>query len=77
LHRTVQAKRKLLEKNFINFRFDEFKKEQMMAKLQLEENEIMNGGSFSSPYKIPNQKTRDQGMWKSIKVYTPKFVTKF
>lgn len=27
LHRTIQAKRKLLEKNFINFRFDEFKKD--------------------------------------------------
>ena len=39
LHRTVQAKRKLLEKNFINFRFDEFKKEQLMAKQQLEEDD--------------------------------------
>lgn len=43
LHRTVQAKRKLLEKNFINFRFDEFKKEQLRAKLQLEEDERQMG----------------------------------
>ena len=25
LHKTVEAKRKLLERNFINFRFDEYK----------------------------------------------------
>lgn len=50
LHKTVQAKRKLLEKNFINFRFDEFKKEQLRAKLQLEEHErqMGNGGNTSN-----------------------------
>lgn len=53
LHRTVQAKRKLLEKNFINFRFDEFKKEQLKAKQLLEENEIVRG--VPSPSKMPPQ----------------------
>ncbi len=35
LHKTVEAKRKLLERNFINFRFDEYKNPQ--AANQLEE----------------------------------------
>jgi hypothetical protein len=78
LHRTIQAKRKLLEKNFINFRFDEFKKEQLMAKLQLEEDERERGNSGINPYMIPTMtKGRDQGMWKSIQVYTPKQIPKF
>ena len=79
LHRTVQAKRKLLEKNFINFRFDEFKKEQLMAKQQLEEDDRERAQYVGvNPYLIPTMmKGRDQGMWKSIQVYTPKQVTKF
>jgi hypothetical protein len=78
LHRTIQAKRKLLEKNFINFRFDEFKKEQLMAKLQLEEDERERGNSGINPYMVPTMtKGRDQGMWKSIQVYTPKQIPKF
>ncbi len=78
LHRTVQAKRKLLEKNFINFRFDEFKKEQLRAKLQLEEDERQMGNGSNPSYLMSNvMKGRDQGMWKSIQVYTPKKVAKF
>lgn len=79
LHRTVQAKRKLLEKNFINFRFDEFKREQLRAKQQLEEDERERGYTGGvNPYLIPTMmKGRDQGMWKSIQVYTPKQVPKF
>jgi hypothetical protein len=37
LNRTIHAKRRLLEKNFINFRFDEFKKGQQKVVRQLEE----------------------------------------
>jgi 3-dehydroquinate dehydratase len=37
LNKTINAKRRLLEKNFINFRFDEFKKGQQQVMNQLEE----------------------------------------
>jgi hypothetical protein len=34
LHKTVEAKRKLLERNFINFRFDEYKNPQAVNQLE-------------------------------------------
>jgi hypothetical protein len=37
LNKTVEAKRKLLEKNFINFRFDEYRRSLQKAKEELEE----------------------------------------
>lgn len=70
LDRTIAAKRRLLEKNFINFRFDEFKANKISAFRQLEEFNQKKKRNLSISKNIENHHL-NYGMWKSIEVYTP------
>ncbi|TNV73030.1 hypothetical protein FGO68_gene17551 [Halteria grandinella] len=74
LNKTINAKRRLLERNFINFRFDEFKKGQQQVVQQLEEIEKKKRGS---PQKGIENHPIKNGMWKSIEVYTPQHYAQF
>lgn len=75
LNKTIHAKRRLLERNFIHFRFDEFKKGKQQIVQELEE--IERKKASKSPQKGMEGHPIKTGMWKSIEVYTPKHVAHF